>query len=56
MSQENLEIVRRALDAWNSRDNDIGFSLPDPEIEVEVNRWGNFNTREEALEAAGLSE
>jgi ketosteroid isomerase-like protein len=132
MSEENVEIVRRAFDAWNSRDNDTGFSLVDPEIEVEVNlnspidgiyrgqgglakfmtefwgqfetyrsdfvesipadenviikvhhhgtgrgsgvevemlnwqvftfrdgrifRWRNFNTREQALEAAGLSE
>jgi ketosteroid isomerase-like protein len=36
MSRENVEIVRRAVDAWNSQDFETGMSLVDPEIEVEV--------------------
>jgi ketosteroid isomerase-like protein len=36
MSQENVEIVRRALDAWNNQDFETAMSLVDPAIEVEV--------------------
>src|SRR5512132_4122762 len=33
MSEENVEIVRKALDALNARDRDLALSLMDPEIE-----------------------
>ena len=33
MSQENVEIVRRALDAWNRRDLDTLIAAADPGIE-----------------------
>jgi ketosteroid isomerase-like protein len=33
MSQENVEIVRRVLDAWNRRDEQELLALADPEIE-----------------------
>jgi ketosteroid isomerase-like protein len=33
MSQENVEIVRRALDAWNRRDIDALVAAADPGIE-----------------------
>src|SRR3954447_25442397 len=33
MSQENAEIVRQAMDAFNARDRDRLLSLMDPEIE-----------------------
>jgi ketosteroid isomerase-like protein len=33
MSQENVEIVRRAMDAFNARDRERLLSLMDPEIE-----------------------
>src|SRR2546423_12524395 len=33
MSQENVEIVRRVLDAWNRRDLEELLALSDPEIE-----------------------
>jgi ketosteroid isomerase-like protein len=33
MSQENIEIVRRATDAFNARDRERLLSLMDPEIE-----------------------
>jgi hypothetical protein len=33
MSQENVEIVRRAMDAFNAHDTDRLVSLVDPEIE-----------------------
>jgi ketosteroid isomerase-like protein len=33
MSQENVELVRRAYDAWNRRDFDAVIALIDPEIE-----------------------
>ena len=32
MSEENLEIVRRMVDAWNRRDVETMISLADPEI------------------------
>ena len=33
MSQANVEIVRKAIDAWNQRDADLGLSYLAPEIE-----------------------
>jgi ketosteroid isomerase-like protein len=33
MSEENVEIVRRAIDAWNRRDIDALIALSDPEGE-----------------------
>jgi ketosteroid isomerase-like protein len=33
MSQENVEIVQRALAAWNGRDIEAMLALADPEIE-----------------------
>jgi ketosteroid isomerase-like protein len=33
MSEENVEIVRRAVDAFNARDRDRVLSMCDPEIE-----------------------
>ncbi len=33
MSQENVEIVRKAIDAWNQRDADLALSYLAPEIE-----------------------
>jgi ketosteroid isomerase-like protein len=33
MSQENLEIVHRALAAWNGRDIEAMLALTDPEVE-----------------------
>ena len=35
MSQENVEIVRRAMDAFNTQDRDRFLSFMDPEIEFE---------------------
>jgi ketosteroid isomerase-like protein len=33
MSQDNLELVRRAVDAWNRRDPDLWRSYATPDIE-----------------------
>ena len=33
MSEENVEIVRRAIDAWNRRDIEVLLALGDPEGE-----------------------
>ena len=33
MSEENVEIVRRAIDAWNHRDIEVLLALGDPEGE-----------------------
>ena len=33
MSQENVEIVRRLLGAWNRKDADAMLALADPEVE-----------------------
>ena len=38
MSQENVEIVRRAIDALNQRDLDAALRDNDPEIEVDWSR------------------
>jgi ketosteroid isomerase-like protein len=35
MSQENIEIVRRAMDAFNARDRERFLSFMDPEIEYQ---------------------
>jgi ketosteroid isomerase-like protein len=35
MSQENVELVRRGLEAWNQRDADLALSYLAPEIEWE---------------------
>jgi ketosteroid isomerase-like protein len=34
MSQENVELYQRAVDAWNSRDLDAWLVLTDPEVEI----------------------
>ena len=36
MSEENSQIVLRALEAWNRGDLELALSFVDPEIEVEV--------------------
>lgn len=33
MSEENVEIIRRVIDAWNRRDVDELLNSTDPEIE-----------------------
>jgi ketosteroid isomerase-like protein len=33
MSEENVEIVRRAMDAWNRQDIETTLDLADPEVE-----------------------
>ena len=38
MSQENVEIVRRAFEAFNRRDLDAAFRDVDPEIELDWSR------------------
>jgi ketosteroid isomerase-like protein len=65
MSQENVEIVRLAYEAWNRDDIDALLTFFHDDIEyvflsairegraVEIREYG---TKEEALEAAGLSE
>jgi ketosteroid isomerase-like protein len=35
MSQDNVELVRRAFDAFNARDRDAFLGLMDPEIRIE---------------------
>jgi hypothetical protein len=48
MSQENVETVRRALEAWNADDLDAALAELHPD--------GMFSTESEALAAAGLRE
>ena len=36
MSQDNVEIVRRAYDAWNRGDPETAFEFLDPDVEVSV--------------------
>jgi limonene-1,2-epoxide hydrolase len=68
MSQENVEIVRAAIDAFNRGDVDAALKDVSPEFEfdqtraVGLDRGGSivrvclYQERQEALEAAGLSE
>ena len=41
MSQENVEIMRRAMAAFNARDRDHALSMCDPEIEL----WSPFEQK-----------
>jgi hypothetical protein len=34
MSEENVELYQRAVDAWNRRDLDAWLALADPEVEI----------------------
>jgi uncharacterized protein len=36
MSQENVEVVRQAWEAYVRRDNEAAFALYDPEIEIDL--------------------
>jgi ketosteroid isomerase-like protein len=36
MSQENVEVVRKAWEAYRRRDNEAALALYDPEIEVDL--------------------
>jgi ketosteroid isomerase-like protein len=38
MSKENVEIVRRCIDALNRRDIEALFELSDPDVEVDLSR------------------
>ena len=65
MSRENVEIVRRLFDASARNDSDAVLALYHPDVEWDAARWTIeaglvtrvvwFPTREDALEAAGLS-
>jgi ketosteroid isomerase-like protein len=66
MSEENVEIVRQVYEAAAGRDAASIFALYDPDVELDATRLGVGDlgvyrlvwlpTREEALQAAGLSE
>jgi len=45
MSQENVEIVRRAWEASLRHDNEAVFSLYDPEVEWDLTAAPGFDTR-----------
>ncbi len=38
VSKENVEIVRRYIDAWNRRDIDAVLAMLDPEFEIDLSR------------------
>ena len=38
MSEENVEIVRRVLEAWNRSDFDTGLALCDPNVVIDRSR------------------
>jgi len=58
MSQENVEKVEAAYDAWNKGDFDAAFEFADPELEIDgkIARITGFPSEEEAIEAVGASE
>ena len=45
MSQENVEIVRRAWEASVRHDNEAVFALYDPEVELDLTATPGFDTR-----------
>ena len=51
MSQENVEIVRRVVDAWNRRDEEELVALGDPEA-----KWVNSPTAVEPGTRRGTNE
>ena len=44
MSEENVEIVRRAWEASERRDNEAALALYDPTIEIHVTEQAGFDT------------
>jgi ketosteroid isomerase-like protein len=52
VSQENVEIVRRIMEAFERRDTKSTFAAFDPAVVWDA----IFETEAEALEAAGLQE
>jgi|SRR5215211_3991965 len=54
MSQENVELVRRASDAWNRGDYAAALESVAPEIEVEDNLGGDLDGTYEGI--AGLQK
>jgi uncharacterized protein len=38
MSQENVEIVRRLIEAWNSNEQDEAIAIVDPEVVLDATR------------------
>jgi uncharacterized protein len=43
MSQENVELVRSIVEAWNHGDYSMALELADPEIRVEAALGGTFD-------------
>jgi hypothetical protein len=41
MSEENVEVVRQAWEAYRRRDNEAALALYDPEIEIELRSEAN---------------
>ena len=61
MSQENVEIVKAAIDAVNREDWDAAFQDAAPGFELDMSRGlglmkGMYQERQDALEAVGLSD
>jgi ketosteroid isomerase-like protein len=60
MSQENVDLLRRAYEAFNGRDLDAMLAPAHDDVVVESRRkyiwWRTFQREAEALEAAELSE
>src|SRR5512133_2668061 len=44
MSQENVEIVRQAWEAWVRRDNETGLAMYDPEIVIDTSGQSGLDT------------
>ena len=44
MSEENVEVVRRAWEASERRDNEAALALYDPTIEIHVTEQAGFDT------------
>jgi hypothetical protein len=49
MSQENVEVVARLMDAWNHADVDAMLALVDPECEVIPARGTGAGSRSTAM-------
>jgi uncharacterized protein len=45
MSEENVEVVRKAWEAFKRRDNEAALALYDPEIEIDLRRRVSADAR-----------
>jgi|SRR4029453_716246 ketosteroid isomerase-like protein len=56
MSEENVEIVRQAWEAWVRKDNETGLALYDPEVQIDLTAVPHIGQSEVYFGREGLQE